>query len=100
MPLTVLSYEDVRLLLHSLDRDDIITLQQSLGDALHYYSSADAQADNECGASHQPSRTQMIRKDGSTTLFMPGSSMDGMGIKVVTLVESTDSTPFPVLENV
>jgi ornithine cyclodeaminase/alanine dehydrogenase-like protein (mu-crystallin family) len=95
MPLTVLSDDDVRLLLHSLDRDDIISLQQSLGDALHYYSAADAEADNECSADYQPVRTQMLRKDGSTTLFMPGSSMDGMGIKVVTLMDSPESFSIP-----
>jgi ornithine cyclodeaminase/alanine dehydrogenase-like protein (mu-crystallin family) len=95
MPLTVLGDDDVRLLLHSLDRDDIISLQQSLGDALHYYSAVDAETDNECAAGQQLARTQMIRKDGSTTLFMPGSSTDGIGIKVVTLTESSDKTSYP-----
>src|ERR1700760_2172968 len=100
MPLTVLGDDDVRRLLHSLNRDDIINLQQTLGDALHYYSSGEAEADNECGASHQPNRTQMIRKDGSTTLFMPGCSNDGMGIKVVTLVEASNSPSLNTVESV
>jgi ornithine cyclodeaminase/alanine dehydrogenase-like protein (mu-crystallin family) len=89
MPLLVLSDDDVVNLLHSLERQDIVDLQNSLADALHYYSSGDDdEANNNCSASNQPARIQMSRKDGSTTLFMPGSSTDGMGFKVVTLAES------------
>ena len=87
MPLTVLTDQDVRLLLHSLTREDILNMQQSLADALHYYSTAVEDDDNGCCATYQPKRTQLTRKDGSTTLFMPANSMDSMGVKIVTLSE-------------
>src|ERR1700712_3377027 len=87
MPLTVLTDDDVRTLLHSLDRTAIIKLQQSLADALHYYSAGEDDENSSCGAGYQPPRTQIKCKNGSTTLFMPGSSMDGIGIKVVTISE-------------
>lgn len=97
MPLTVLGDDDVRLLLHSLKREDILNLQQALGDALHYYSSGEAEAENQCSADMQPHRTQILRKDGSSTLFMPGMSNDGLGIKVVTLSDTDDKPGFPAL---
>ncbi|KAK8165351.1 hypothetical protein IWX90DRAFT_428626 [Phyllosticta citrichinensis] len=84
MPLTILSDDEVRSLLHSLTRQDILEIQQSLGDALHYYSTASAD-ENDCCSSYQPQRTHMKRKDGSTTLFMPASSQYGLGVKIVTL---------------
>ena len=87
MPLTVLTDQDVRTLLHSLTKTDILNIQQSLADALHYYSTAVEDDDNGCCASYQPKRTQLTRKDGSTTLFMPANSMDSMGVKIVTLSE-------------
>jgi ornithine cyclodeaminase/alanine dehydrogenase-like protein (mu-crystallin family) len=87
MPLTILTDEDVRILLHSLTRKDILDLQQSLADALHYYSTAVEEEDNGCCASYQPQRTSLKRKDGSTTLFMPANSNEGMGVKIVTLSE-------------
>ncbi|KAI9714361.1 MAG: hypothetical protein M1820_000322 [Bogoriella megaspora] len=90
MVLSVLTDSDVRRILHSLDRDDIFEIQQSLADGLHYYSTATE--DNGCCSSYQPMRTQLKRKDGGTTLFMPASSTDGLGVKIVTL-QTPDSEP-------
>jgi hypothetical protein len=74
MPLTVLSDEDVRTLLLQLTKQDILDLQQSLADALHYYSTAiDEDSNNGCSSSYQPMRTALKRGDGQTTLFMPAS---------------------------
>jgi hypothetical protein len=87
MPLTILTDKDVRTLLHSLTKNDILSIQQSLADALHYYSTAVEDDDNGCCASYQPKRTKLTRKDGSTTLFMPANSLDSMGVKIVTLSE-------------
>ncbi|KAF2130385.1 NAD(P)-binding protein [Dothidotthia symphoricarpi CBS 119687] len=87
MPLTILADSDVRALLHSLTKQDILDLQQSLADALHHYSTATVDDSNGCCAEYQPLRTTLKRNDGQTTLFMPASSEDGMGIKVVTLSE-------------
>ncbi|KAF2178325.1 NAD(P)-binding protein [Zopfia rhizophila CBS 207.26] len=85
MPLTVLSDGDVRALLHGLTKEDILDLQQSLADALHYYSTSTGDDANGCCSSYQPLRTALKRSDGQTTLFMPASSNDGLGVKIVTL---------------
>ncbi|KAH7396579.1 hypothetical protein DE146DRAFT_763574 [Phaeosphaeria sp. MPI-PUGE-AT-0046c] len=86
MPLTVLSDDDVRRLLLELNKQDILDLQQSLADALHYYSTAtEEDTANGCSSSYQPLRTSLKRADGQTTLVMPASSNDGTGVKVVTL---------------
>jgi len=89
MPLTVLTDADVQEVLFSLTREDILELQQSLGDALHYYSTSNE--DNGCCSSYQPLRTSLKRSDGRTTLFMPASSENGLGMKVVTLQAPEDS---------
>lgn len=84
MPLTVLSDAEVNRILHSFGKEDILELQQALADALHWYStSSDA---NECCSDFQPERTVLKRKDGSTTLFMPASSINSQGIKVINVV--------------
>lgn len=92
MVLQVLSDSDVNRILHSFTKEDILELQQSLADALHWYStSSDA---NDCCSDYQPERTHLKRKDGSTTLFMPASGMVGQGIKVVNIVPP-DSVGLP-----
>lgn len=91
MPLTVLTDSDVRTLLHSLTKQDIHDLQQSLADALHYYSTSTEDDANGCCSSYQPLRTALKRSDGQTTLFMPASSNDGLGVKIVTLSEPKES---------
>jgi hypothetical protein len=74
MPLTVLSDGDVRNLLLQLTKQDILDLQQSLADALHYYSTTtEEDSSNGCSSSYQPLRTSLKRGDGQTTLFMPAS---------------------------
>ncbi|KAH5288925.1 hypothetical protein HBI26_061220 [Parastagonospora nodorum] len=94
MPLTVLSDDDVRSLLLQLTKQDILDLQQSLADALHYYSTAtEEDTGNGCSSSYQPLRTSLKRGDGQTTLFMPASSNDGMGVKIVTLAGTDDNKP-------
>lgn len=92
MPLTVLSDSDVRCVLFSLTKEDILDLQQSLADALHYYSTSTEEDLNGCCSSYQPLRTALKRSDGQTTLFMPASSNDGLGVKIVTL-SGADSDP-------
>jgi ornithine cyclodeaminase/alanine dehydrogenase-like protein (mu-crystallin family) len=85
MPLTVLSDHDVRTLLLQLTKEDIHDLQSSLADALHYYSTSTEDDHNGCCSMLQPLRTALKRSDGQTTLFMPASSNDGLGVKIVTL---------------
>ncbi|KAF2203969.1 NAD(P)-binding protein [Delitschia confertaspora ATCC 74209] len=93
MPLTILTDAEVRTLLHGLTKSDILDLQQSLADALHYYSTATEEEANGCCSSFQPLRTALKRNDGQTTLFMPASSNDGLGVKIVTLSDPTANRP-------
>jgi hypothetical protein len=86
MPLTVLSDDDVRSLLLQLNKQDILDLQQSLADALHYYSTAtEEDTSNGCSSSYQPLRTSLKRGDGQTTLFMPASRSDFLGFSTLLL---------------
>lgn len=96
MPLTVLSDKDVNKILHSLTKDDILQLQQSLADALHWYSTSNDA--NDCCSDFQPERTNLKRKDGSTTLFMPASAMSAQGVKVVNIIPP-DTAGLPRLES-
>ncbi|OQO13442.1 hypothetical protein B0A48_01670 [Cryoendolithus antarcticus] len=99
MPLTVLGDNDVNRILHSFTKEDILELQESLADALHWYStSSDG---NDCCSDYQPERTHLKRKDGSTTLFMPASGLTGQGIKVVNIdpVEKSDTINLPSVDN-
>ncbi|KAF1821972.1 NAD(P)-binding protein [Dissoconium aciculare CBS 342.82] len=92
MTLTVLSDRDVSLILHSLTRDDVLHLQETLADALHWYStSSDA---NDCGSDYQPDRIVTNRKDGSTSIYMPASGLACQGVKVINLspLEHSDGT--------
>ena len=96
MPLTVLSDRDVSRILHSFTKEDILFLQESLADALHWYStSSDA---NDYCSDYQPERIHLKRKDGSTSLFMPASGMVGQGVKVVSIVPP-DAQGLPSLDN-
>jgi len=82
MPLTVLTDSDVRAVLLTLKKDDILQLHHNLADALHSYSTGDT--NSPCCSSHQPQRT-IIMKNGVTTLFMPASTGTSVGMKIVSL---------------
>ena len=83
MPLTVLSDHDVSRILHGFTKEDIEALQQNMADALHWYStSSDA---NDYCSDYQPERVKIKRKNGSTSLFMPASDLNGQGIKVINI---------------
>jgi ornithine cyclodeaminase/alanine dehydrogenase-like protein (mu-crystallin family) len=76
-------------LLHSLTRDDIHVLQAALAEALHTYSTT---AQSPTCAVNQPQRTAIVRGDGGSTLFMPAKNEDEVGIKIVSLVEGSDTS--------
>ncbi|KAK2627317.1 hypothetical protein QTJ16_003283 [Diplocarpon rosae] len=83
MPLTVLSDENVKEILHNLTRDDVATLQVAMRDALHEY--ATGTMTGAC-AYNQPNRTVVeSAQNSTTTLFMPSISTSSIAIKVVTL---------------
>lgn len=81
MPLTILSGPQVRALLLSLSRDDVLTLQHNLADALREYSTGTHE--QGCSASYQPHRTAIIGNDGKTTVFMPASTGNTTGVKIL-----------------
>ncbi|OJJ47762.1 hypothetical protein ASPZODRAFT_131326 [Penicilliopsis zonata CBS 506.65] len=81
--LTILSSSQLRTLLLSLTREEILSLQRNLANALHEYSTGTQEAG--CAASYQPPRTAITRQDGRTTLFMPASTGQTVGIKMISL---------------
>lgn len=89
MPLTVLTDRDIREILLGLNKEDALLLQTNLAEALHSYSTGDT--NSACCASYQPSRTQ-VKKHGITTLFMPATTGDSVGMKIVSL-ETPDAPP-------
>ena len=92
MPLTVLTDNDVKELLLKLTKKDIEEMHENLGEALHSYSTGDTNSNSSCCSSYQPARTK-IRRNGVTTLFMPASTGDAVGMKIVSLaggVEESD----------
>ncbi|KAF2460184.1 hypothetical protein BDY21DRAFT_337743 [Lineolata rhizophorae] len=90
MSFTILSDDAVKSVLHALDKDDVLALQQTLADSLHVYSNDDDT--NGCDSSYQLPRQSLRQKDGRTTLFMPACSNDNVGIKVVTLSAGDSSS--------
>ncbi|KAL3423780.1 UbiD family decarboxylase [Phlyctema vagabunda] len=83
MSLTILSDANIKSLLENLTIHDLEAFQRSLRNALHEYSTG-TQDEGACSI-HQPARTSLQSKNGTTTLFMPSTSSSGLGMKVVTL---------------
>ena len=81
MPLTVLTDEQIRLLLENLTADDLRSFRDNLKAALHAYSTG-TQKSTGWKSIHQPERTT-IRNDaaGTNTLFMPSAGPTGLGVK-------------------
>ncbi|RDW70601.1 putative proline utilization protein PrnX-like [Aspergillus mulundensis] len=90
MPITILSGAQLRSLLASLTRDQIISIQQNLGNALRDYSIGNQ--DSGCAATLQPRRTAVTRQCGRTTIFMPSSTRRAIGMKVISL-QDKESKP-------
>lgn len=79
MPLTILTDENVKEILHSLDREELTSLQSSMRVALHEY--ATGTTSSGAAAANQPNRTVIESSNGTTTLFMPSTSSSGIGMK-------------------
>jgi ornithine cyclodeaminase/alanine dehydrogenase-like protein (mu-crystallin family) len=82
MPFTVLSDDHIKDILLSLGKEDVTDMQTNLAEALHSYSTGDT--NSPCCSNYQPQRT-VIKKNGVTTLFMPATTGDAVGMKVVSL---------------
>lgn len=83
MPLTIISRSQLQDLLRSLTRDEILNLQRNLADALREYSTGSQE--KGCSATYQPQRTAITRQNGCTTLIMPASTGQTLGIKMISL---------------
>lgn len=83
MPLTILSHSQLRSLLLSLTKEEIVELQRNLAEALRQYSTGSQ--DEGCSSSYQPQRTAITRANGCTTLFMPASTGETIGMKMISL---------------
>ncbi|KAK3332114.1 UbiD family decarboxylase [Cercophora scortea] len=84
MALTVLTDDQIRILLENLTVDELESFRSDLKTALHEYSTS-TQVSSQ-SAIHQPERTSLHNAStGATTLFMPSSSPAGHGVKVITL---------------
>lgn len=81
-PLTVLTDGEVKSILHSLTKAEVVVLQEALRKSLSDYSTAKQTQDDRSMA--QPARTviETEKENGkSTTLFMPATSSEGLGVK-------------------
>jgi hypothetical protein len=89
MSLTILTDQNVKDILQSLDREELLGLQSSMRLALHEY----ATGTNSSGAAaaNQPNRTVIESSNGTTTLFMPSTSSSGIGMKG-TYIESRNNS--------
>ncbi|KAL9045680.1 MAG: hypothetical protein Q9214_001314 [Letrouitia sp. 1 TL-2023] len=94
MPLTILSDVDINALLLSLTREDVLTLQHNLAEALHEYSTG-TQESTGCCQTNQPQRISIPAANNQNTLFMPASTSTSRGMKIVTLGMSSDVTKTP-----
>lgn len=88
MPLQILSNDDINKILHSFTKDDILALQETLADALHWYSTS-SDGNNDCCSDYQPEQTTLKRKDGSTTVYLPASGITGQGVKVLNIAATS-----------
>ncbi|XP_044716221.1 NAD(P)-binding domain [Hirsutella rhossiliensis] len=96
MALTVLSDEQVRVLLEGLSLDELEEFRHVLASALHEFST-NAEAD-ESGFYQQPHRTTTLHPASrATTLYMPSCGPQGMGCKVVSLT-SSEATEDPSIK--
>ncbi|KAI4272070.1 MAG: hypothetical protein LQ337_005564 [Flavoplaca oasis] len=88
MPLTVLSDSEINAILYSLNREDVLSLQHNLADALHEYSTG-TQETTGCCQTNQPQRIAIPASNNQTTLFMPASTSTSRGIKIATLTQTS-----------
>lgn len=98
--ITVLSDSEIRSLLLSLSRDEILRLQDNLAEALHEYSTG-TQESSGCASCNQPKRILIPALNDQSTLFMPASTSTSRGVKIVTLTmpqpPTSPSNSTPVL---
>ncbi|KAF5231895.1 hypothetical protein FAUST_9031 [Fusarium austroamericanum] len=80
MPFTVLSDRNVNHILDTLSQSDVIDLANALENALTQYSCNNEQQ-------YQPHRA-VVDRDGQVSLFMPGTTDQLLGVKIVGITPS------------
>ncbi|KAL1850946.1 hypothetical protein VTK73DRAFT_9592 [Phialemonium thermophilum] len=88
MPFTILPDADVRRLLRTLSAGDIAALLRTLEDALVQYSTQDEKQ-------YQPHRAVVARPDGQVSLFMPATTPQQIGVKIVGISPPVDPATLP-----
>ena len=83
---------EVRSLLLTLSRDEVMHLQKELAESLHEYSTG-AQATSACASKNQPKRSSIPASNNQTTLFMPASTTTSRGMKIITLANPSAHSP-------
>ena len=80
MSLAVLTDDQIRGLLENLTAEELEDFRTSLKSTLHDYSTGTQSVEDS--DIHQPHRTSIhSNATGATTLFMPSSNMQGIGMK-------------------
>lgn len=97
MALTILSEADVKALFREFTADDVTNLSAIMSQAL-------AKLSNGSERQYQPSRSVIVRPNGQATLFMPATTEQSVGVKVVGIKPSTDTStsdgkPQPALQS-
>lgn len=82
MSLSVLTDEQIKLLLESLTLDELESFVLNLKGALHDYSNG-SQVPGESDIEQPHRQAVNSSRTGATTLFMPSSSPAGVGVKGV-----------------
>lgn len=79
MPLTVLTDSNVKEILDNLTKDETEVFQKAMRDCLHEYATASTASAS--AAENQPNRTVIESPNGNTTLFMPSTNSNSIGMK-------------------
>lgn len=85
MTFTVLSDNDVKQILRTLTQSDTSTLVEALQNALVRYSCQGEQQ-------YQPHRAVVSRPDGQVSLFMPATTEQSIGVKIVGIAPASKLT--------
>ncbi len=88
MTFTVLTDQDVKQIFRGLAVADVSALMQVLDQALAQYSCGDEQK-------YQPHRSVVPRPGGQVSLFMPATSPQSIGVKIVGISPSQDPAALP-----
>ena len=85
MPFTVLTDDDVKKIFAELNSAEVTAIADALGQGLATYSCEDERE-------YQPHRAVITRPSKQTTLFMPATTQQAVGCKIVGVAPSQDAS--------